>query len=122
MNSTLKQTAEDAMAALADAMGCHGVFTGTRRETGASASRSLSLSLRCTVSDAAPSDQTTGAVAQSSENQYTVDVGRTLWPDHTPPQAGDTVQFEGYPLLRVAAVLPAAYGWSLDCRSKGVAS
>jgi hypothetical protein len=115
MNTEMKQIAEEAFDGIADVVGQIGVFSGTRRESGASESRPLTLSAVCTLSKASSVDLTNLSSSPSSELSYTVNVGRTAWPDHLPPQAGDSVLFDDIPVLKVSVVMPAAYGWSLTC-------
>jgi hypothetical protein len=95
--------------------------TGTRRETGASVSRSLALTVPCCVLGG---DQGEGANASGSQEQaaveWTVLIRRADWPDHKPPQAGDAVAIDDYPAFHVLTSQP--YGpdtWSLLCRTRG---
>lgn len=91
--------------------------TGARRETGASASRALSLSVRCCVLGGNPVDAATGSGAPSDAREYSVSVRQADWPDHLPPQTGDVVAVDGFPSMRVLSVVPASQAWTMTCHS-----
>lgn len=97
------------------------IVSGKRRETGASAARDLSHTVPCCVLGGDLVDVSNNAGAPAIERSYTVMLRRADWPDHMPPQPGDALSIDGYPVMRASSVLPASAGWSLSCRSKGVA-
>lgn len=79
------------------------IFTGKRRETGASTAREMRLAVPCDFIGGSQADATTGAVAQSASRSYTVIVRRCDWPDHHPPASGDSVEIGALPKLRVVS-------------------
>jgi hypothetical protein len=95
------------------------VVSGIRRETGAAASRTLSLRARCCVLGGESVDQSSNAAAPTNMRQYTILLRRTDWPDHLPPQSGDSFLIESYPDMRVQQVNRfSADIWALTCLSK----
>ena len=93
------------------------VISGSRREQ--SASRTLSLSVPCCLLGGEdPAELPSGALAPTYERMWRVVIRRADWPEHVPPQSGDSVTISGQPLLRVSSVLPYGSGWLLNCRSK----
>ena len=95
------------------------IVAGDRLETGAAASRALSLTVPCCVLGGQPVDASTGSGAPIIEYSYTVKIRRADWPDHKPPQRGDILTIEGRPVMRCLACLPDGNDWSLECRTKG---
>lgn len=95
-------------------------YSGERRESGAT--RQLSLTITISLLDGDAAEQASGAVAANVQRAYTALIRRADWPDHTPPQNGDTITADGYPVMRVMRVNPGADdSWALDCVSRGAA-
>ena len=96
------------------------VVTGTRRERGASEARNTAMYLPCCVLGGEASDMPSGANAAPAGHDYVILVRRDKWPDHLPPQIGDTVKVDGYSEMRIAAApyLDGTVGWAIPCRSK----
>jgi len=94
--------------------------SGTRRESGSSISRTTAVYLPCCVLGGESSEANTGANAAPAGSEYVVLVRRRDWPDHLPPQIGDTVKVDGYSDMRIAAApyLDGTVGWAMPCRSK----
>lgn len=92
-------------------------FTGTRRETG-SASRELFLATPCIIAGGESIDSQSGSIAPYDERTFSITVRSCDWSDYQPPQAGDAVEVENYPALRVAHCLPVLGGWNVTCRTR----
>ena len=122
MNDAMQQIAADGFADALDAFGEAVIFDGQRRETGASASRAMRCAVTAIVGSPQDADEANGAVASGKAMLFNVRVSRATWPDHTPPQPGDTVTTDGYGVIRVQPpVIPTGYGWQLSCVSRGAA-
>lgn len=97
-------------------------FTGERRESGASAARKLRLAVPCCILGGDAADPYNSAGSPSNEHTYTVKVRRAAWPDHLPPQRGDTITISGYDTLKAVSVQPIKTDWMIQCQTRGGAS
>ena len=95
------------------------IFSGERREAGATAKRPMSHRVPCCVLGGSPVDASNTSGTPTVEFSYTVKIRRADWPDHKPPQKGDILTIENRPVMNCLSCLPDGNDWSLDCRSKG---
>ena len=117
MNTELKQLGEDIFEAALDVAGVLAIVSGTRLDQGASAARPLSMTTTVIVGTPQIVDMTGGAITPTADKVYGVKVSRRLWPDATPPQAGDTFTFaDVYPPMSISGKPDiTAYGWTCLC-------
>lgn len=91
--------------------------SGTRNENGTD--RALSLGVLCSVLGGGADESTRGATGASSARVYHVRVRIADWPDHKPPEMGDTWTVTGFPVLRAQFVTRAEYNWHIECTAEG---
>ena len=106
-------------AAFAPVFDATAVFSGSRREAGASAARVLSLTVPCSLFDGSPADPLSGAVAPGSQVDWTILIRRADWTDHQLPQTGDAVAIDGYPPLQVVQTRRLGAMLSVQLQSQG---
>lgn len=111
----------DNPAALTDFLDDTAIFTGERREDGAAAARSLSLTVRCSLFGGDPSQTPSAAHSPSAGLDYTLLILRADWPEHLPPQRADTVTLSSLPrqTLRVLSASPFGLdAWLVNCQTR----
>ena len=94
-------------------------FGGRRLEAGASVSRAALHAVPCCVLGPTSVDNSIGSGAPVDTIQFDVMVARIDWPDHMPPQSGDTVTIADFPSMKVQSVVGSMTTWVLTCSAIG---
>lgn len=91
--------------------------TGVRIENGAD--RALSLGVLCSVLGGGPDEASRGATGPTSARTFHIRARIADWPDHLPPEIGDTWTVAGFPVLRAQFVTHADYTWHIEATAEG---
>ena len=91
------------------------IIQGERRENGVV--RQAAQTIDCSVFGGGRADMLDGADSNTTDRVWNVLVIRADWLDHKIPQVGDSIQVQGYPVMKVTDVLADNTVIDMTCRS-----